>query len=171
MSELAKAIIEYGIVTVIVVGGAIFTAFFAIKEAKKKTIEALEEYRQSKNQIEEKDKSINTRFVKIEKKQEEDHQELMELKNDLNGVRTLIIEVQKQQNINNESQKRSNRAQAKAAMVEMANEIISKGFMTEMEAETLDELTSVYMQNAAVGDSYVPPTVIQKALAMPIKTI
>lgn len=171
MSELVKAIIEYGIVTVIVVGGGIFAAIFAIREARKKTLEALEEYRQSKNAIEDREDAINNRFSVIEEAQEADRKKLENLQNDLNGVRSLVVEVQNQQQKNNEAQKRSNRVQAKAAMVEMANEIITRGYLTEMEAETLDELTSVYMQNACINDSYVPPTIIQKALAMPIKTI
>lgn len=153
------------IAVLLLIGGVfgIVTLVFKVKEW-------FEMYHAKRAKVEKHEDEINNRFTAIETAQAEDHKQIMALKDDLSDVKDLIVNIQDTQDKADENQKRANRAQSRSAMGRMAQEILDKGYMTETEAEILDDLLNVFKDSVGKGDSFSVPNIVSKALNMEVLT-
>lgn len=165
--DLIEALGPGGAVTAFfLVIGAIYGAYNTFCKAR----EILEKYHQNRKKTEQRDEEINSRFQAIEDSQAEDHKQILSVKSDLEDVRELIKKIQQNQDKADVVQRKANRAQSRSAMMRLTNELLAKGYMTETESETLDDLVQVFMQSAGDGDTYIIPNIVSRALKLSILT-
>ncbi len=152
---------NYSITDVIVLLGIIFSSCVGIYNMVKKIMAILEEYRLKRNSIENKDKDINNKIKELENKIIEDREKIKNLNDEIERFREEINSIKADMT-------KVNKVTSRNAVYKLANELIAKQWMSQSESETLQELCEIFMKTGTTN--YVIPSVIQRALNLPVLT-
>lgn len=159
MDGIQKLIEQYGLGSTVVLFIIFVCACFGAIDLYRKGKGYLDDYHTTRNDIENKEKTVNERLERLEKYEGEDKERLDKISTSLDELRVLIQQVQKNQN-------HANIATCRSAMYRLGSELVKKGWATENESETLQDLYNVYV-TAGAKDK---PNVVERALLLPVLT-
>ena len=161
MKDLITLLQSYDTTTILVIAILLILAFFGITEMRNKIKEYFDIYYKNRNTTETKDKDVDKRLTNLEDTTKKDEKRLDDISNHISEIKDIITAVQNNQN-------RANMATAKSAMYRLANELISKTWMSQTEYDTLYELYEVYKTSG--GAKHGNATLIERALKLPVLT-
>lgn len=161
MEALITLVESYSLSSIVIFAVLLFLAIRGINSAYTEIKAWLKKYYDSKKEKDEKAEAIDDRLRALEEAEEQDKVQLKELKE-------LIEETRKAVNSLKDNQNEVNKAQAQSSMYRLATELIRKGYMSQTESETLDELTRIYM--ISCGRNYITPPIIERAMKLDVLT-
>ena len=162
MDELVNLISTYNPATLLIIIAGCASVCKGLVICVKKIFGFLEGYRKSINKFEDKNKNINEKIKELETSINTLNQKNDELIKSIAELQKTIKKIQ-------ETQNRSIVTTTGSTMTRLANEIITKGWMTETDHETLSDLSDVWLK-AGGSDNYVIPVVVQRALNLSVLT-
>ena len=118
-------------------------------------------YYNKRSSNENRESEIDEKLKNLEEADQKYEAQLEDITNSISEIKTIIENVQKNQN-------RANIATARSAMYRLANELISKNWMSQTEYDTLSELSEVY--NMSGGPRHSKSSLIKRALNLPVLT-
>ena len=163
MDELLDILKNYNLSDILILFILFSLAIYGIIEMVKKTKGLLDSYHQNQSAKEDKEKSITDRLDKLEEGEKETTQSLSKTSESLDELRKLIEVVQKNQN-------KSNLATCKSALYRLSSELLAKGWVSQIEYETLEDLYEVYKMSTDKSLYDAKNNNIRRALSLPILT-
>ena len=160
MKDLVTLLQTYDTGTIIIFLALLLMAFFGVAEAKNKIKGYFDVYYNKRNSSDKRDQEIDDRLEKLENASKSDEERFNDLSRSIGDIKVIIEKIQ-------DSQNRSNMATARSAMYRIANELLSKQWMSQTEYDTLSELSSVYSD---AGGTISKHSLIERALSLPVLT-
>ena len=161
MKDLITLLQSYDAGTIITILILLILSFFGITEVRNKIKEYFDLYYKNRSDKDNKDHEIHERLDKLEETTVNYDKKFDQMTESIGEIKTIIENVQNNQN-------RANIATARSAMYRLANELISKNWMSQTEYDTLFELSEVY--NMSGGPVYSKSSLIKRALNLPVLT-
>ena len=161
MKDLITLLQSYDTGTILTILILLVLSFFGITEIRNKIKEYFDIYYKNRSDNEHREQELDTRIENLEKSNEKYDKRFDEMTSSIEDIKTIIVNVQNNQN-------RANIATARSAMYRLANELISKNWMSQTEYETLSELSEVY--NMSGGPRHSKSSLIKRALDLPVLT-
>lgn len=163
MGSLITLLEQYSFASILIIFILIILSGIGIYETVVKISGIFNNYHTNRTTKENKYTEIVNRIEKLEGTSNQHTNEIKDIKESISETRLIMDKMQDEQH-------RSNRATSRSAMYRLSNELIAKGWMTQTEYDTLSDLTDVYIRNGSKNDSYVRPSLAQRALQLPVLT-
>lgn len=161
MDSLIKLFSEFNFITILTIAILLCSSIIGLITFSKKVIELLEEYRKKKNEIENKDIDFKNKIDELHQQLIDDENRIIELENEICRIKNEISTIQ------NDLYK-FNKTTSKNAVYNLIDELITKGWMSQNEYESLKELVDIYIKS---GDTnYTIPGIVQRAFNLPVLT-
>lgn len=160
MDNLILLLEEYTLSSVLVVLVLFFLAFKEIWVAGSWIKDKLELYRNKKNQTEDEKETVEDRLVKLEKHDNWQYNALLETTKSLQTIANTLSDMQKKQ-------EEATVATARSALYRLSQEILAKGYMSQIEYDCFKELYDVYIENN--GNHSMKDKIAPKVFALEIK--
>lgn len=161
MKDLITLLQSYDTTTILTIVIFLILSFFGISEVRTKIKEYFDMYYNKRSTDENRETEIDEKLKSLEESDKKYEAQLEDINNSIAEIKTIIENVQKNQN-------RANIATARSAMYRLANELISKNWMSQTEYDTLSELSEVY--NMSGGPRHSKSSLIKRALNLPVLT-
>lgn len=140
MSNFIYLIENYTLPTLLVSITFLFLAIKEICEAVSWIKDRLNSYHNKRNQSEEEKESIEDRLQKLEKHDNWQYNALLEMTKSLQSINTTLSDMQKKQ-------EEATVATARSTLYRLSQEILEKGYMSQIEYDCFKELYDVYIEN------------------------
>lgn len=163
MDELIDILKNYNLNDILVLFVLFALAIYGIVEMVKKVKGMFDSYHKNQSAKEDKEKNITDRLDKLEEGEKETTETLGKISESIDELRKLIETVQRNQN-------KSNLATCKSALYRLSAELISKGWVSQIEYETLQDLYDVYKMSSPNPIYDGQNNNIRRALMLPILT-
>lgn len=160
MDNLILLLEEHTLSSVLVVLVLCFLAFKEIWAAGSWIKDKLELYRNKKNQTEDEKETVESRIEKLEKHDNWQYNALMDVTKSLQVITNTLSDMQKRQ-------EESTVATARSALYRLSQEILAKGYMSQIEYDCFKELYDVYIENH--GNHSMKDKIAPKVFALEIK--
>lgn len=160
MDNLILLLEEYTLPSVLVVLVIFFLALKEIWAACSWVKDKLELYRNKKNKVEDEKETIESRIEKLEKHDNWQYNTLLNVTNALQTITNTLSDMQKRQ-------EESTVATARSALYRLSQEILAKGYMSQIEYDCFKELYDVYIENH--GNHSMKDKIAPKVFALEIK--
>lgn len=163
MNSLITLLEDYSFSTIVIIFILFILSILGIAEVVKKVHGAFAKYHQKVSAEEHRNYDINSRIDRLERNSNDTRINIEDLKTNVIDLKNNVRHIQ-------ENQYKANRATSRSAMYRLSKELIAKGWMSQIEYDTLNELSDVYLMSAGAGMSYVRPSLVQRALQLPVLT-
>ena len=160
MDNLILLLEEYTLPSVLVILIICFLAFKEVWSAGVWIKDKLELYRKNKNQSEDEKETVEGRIEKLEKHDNWQYNALMDVTKSLQVITNTLSDMQKRQ-------EESTVATARSALYRLSQEILAKGYMSQIEYDCFKELYDVYIENH--GNHSMKDKIAPKVFALEIK--
>lgn len=117
--------------------------FLAVKEvcgAVTWVKDKLNSYHKKRSQSEDEKESVEDRLTKLEKHDNWQYNALLEMTKSLQNINNTLVDMQKKQ-------EEATVATARSALYRLSQEILAKGYMSQIEYDCFKELYDVYIEN------------------------
>ena len=159
MDNLIRLFEEYTFSSVLVVVIIFFLAFKEVWGAAVWIKDKLELYRKNKNKSEDEKETIEDRLAKLERHDKWQYDALMEATRSLQAITNTLSDMQKKQ-------EEATVATARSALYRLSQEILAKGYMSQIEYDCFKELYDVYIENH--GNHSMKDKIAPKVFALEI---
>lgn len=140
MDSLIYLLKEYTLPTLLIL---IIFLFLAVKEVCGAVVwvkDKLNAYHNKRNKTEEEKESVDERLTKLEKHDNWQYNALLDVTRSLQSINNTLADMQKKQ-------EEATVATARSALYRLSQEILAKGYMSQIEYDCFKELYDVYIEN------------------------
>ena len=160
MDNLIQLLSEHTLASILIMLALFFLAFKEVWGAAEWIKGKLEVYRNRKNQTEDEKETIEDRLAKLERHDKWQYDALMEATRSLQAITNTLSDMQKKQ-------EEATVATARSALYRLSQEILAKGYMSQIEYDCFKELYDVYIENH--GNHSMKDKIAPKVFALEIK--
>jgi len=160
MDNLILLLEEYTLPSVLIILIVCFLAFKEVWGAVVWIKDKLELYRKKKNQSEDEKETVEERLTRLEKHDGWQYNALLDVQRGLQTITNTLSDMQKRQ-------EEATVATARSALYRLSQEILAKGYMSQIEYDCFKELYDVYIENH--GNHSMKDKIAPKVFALEIK--
>lgn len=161
MSDLIKLLEKYNVGDVLII---LILSFLAVKgiiteinNIKTKLKKNREEYHEQESDKEDEKEKIEDRLTSLEEKVKS-----------IDEIMDIVKSIKSCQDDNQESRRKATVATCRSSLQLLTDKVLEKGYMTQIEYETFDDLAEVYLANR--GNHTMKDKVIPKVRKLPVYT-